>query len=60
MVGTVKTGEKRVSVGKVMNTGDKIEEFADILGERSPCKPNQSDLCQCPRRFKTPTPPLPA
>ena len=37
MVGTVKTGEKRVSVGKVMNTGDKIEEFADILGERSPC-----------------------
>ena len=59
-VGTVRTGENRVSVGKVMNMGDELEEFADILGERSPCKPDQSGLCQCPRRGETPAPPQPA
>ena len=57
-LGTVRTGEDRVSVGKVANTGDEMEKFADIFGERSPWQSDQSGLCH--RRGETPAPPLPA
>ena len=60
MVGTVETGGHRVSVGKVLDTGEDMEVFGDILGQNSPCQPNQSGSCQCPRRGETPAPPQPA
>ena len=57
MVGEVRTEESRVSVGKLVGLGGELEEFETFGMENSPCKPDQSGKCQCPRRGETPAPP---
>ncbi len=55
MVGEVRTEESRVTVGKLVGVGGELEEFETFGMENSPCKPDQSGKCQCPRRGETST-----
>ena len=59
LVGAVRTMDNRAAVGKTGDMGEEIEELADFGRENSPCKPDQSGLCQCPRREESPAPPQP-